>query len=72
MPNARIAENKKATLADGQFQRLISRTQFQNPIPWTLVDRSRRGPRRAPVLRVLGWRCPRLRLWNGRIFRTLT
>ena len=26
------------------------------------VDRSRRGPQDAPLLRILGWRCPRLRL----------
>src|SRR5947208_911449 len=30
------------------------------------MDHSRRGPRRAPMLRVAGWRCPRLR---GRILR---
>jgi hypothetical protein len=42
MLSARIAENKKATLADGSISKPdFQNLDFKNSIPKTLVDRSR-------------------------------
>src|SRR5437764_6916047 len=43
------------------WQNAASRNQ-----PQTIMERSRRGPHYAPVLRIMGWRYPRLRPKNLR------